>query len=128
MATRNSRQEAEQLIASLDPSRQYRILDNSVSRRIGRAVAQRQGYTVVEDTGGPMVTAQVTEFEVLEVRHCADCGAEVLTRAIGEDYIVECANCEKRNHEAHKHALAADKAREAERVREVAWRNKWEES
>jgi len=130
MATRNSKIEAEALVKDLVeqyPHRQFRILDNSASRRIGRAVAQNAGYSIIEDTGGPMVTAQVVEFEVLEVRHCGNCGAEVLTRAIGEDSVTHCAQCGKQHHEAHVQQLAADKAREAERVRIAVARDEWEE-
>jgi hypothetical protein len=98
MATRKTLTEAEELSAKLQiahPTAKIRIIANHREMRIGRAVAERQGYEVLGDDGGIMVLAQVTEFSILEVRHC-DCGVELLTAAIGEYGVDMCQKCAER--------------------------------
>jgi hypothetical protein len=104
MATRNTIQEAQELKARFEtryPARKFRVVDQSEKMRVGRRVAIAEGYEILEDTGSAMVTANCTQFAVLEIKHC-ECGAEVLTAAIGEDDFCECDSCyqERRTRQA----------------------------
>lgn len=98
MASRTTLRKAEELKEQMQewvPAVTLRIIDRSETRRIGRGVAEMEGYKIVEDDGGIMVLAEVTQFDVVEVRQCA-CGAEVLTIAIGEAGLDECQACKRK--------------------------------
>lgn len=121
MAGRQTATEAQELKRSLEqafPTRAFRIIDNSTKRTIGRGVAKRNGYTIIEDDGGIMVKVNYTEYLVLEVRKC-DCGAEILTAAIGEDGLSECLDCRSKRHGQQNTNSAS--------VREWTARDAWEE-
>ena len=66
-------------------------------------------------------------FSVLEVRHCI-CGAEVLTKAVGEDGRNECATCKTKR--AQRQSAQSQEAirRSAANVAEHAWRDEWEQA
>ena len=121
MASRSTRQEAEKVKAEFQasyPDATIRIIDNSKTMRIGRLVAQDKGYDIVEDDGGIMVTAEVTTFDILEVRTCA-CGNEILTAAIGELGLTEC----KSGKEQRRARQAAELADGIERNRTAVARH-----
>ena len=115
MASRKTLKEAESLrdeFQARHPAATFRIIDNSKTMNIGRVVAMMDGYDIVKDDGAIMVTAKVTRFDVVEVRHCS-CGAEILTAAIGENGIDECAKCKEAAHTARM----SESARRCERSR-----------
>lgn len=107
MASRTTLEKAQNLKVELEvrhPHAQFRIIDNSKKRHVGREAAEADGYKIIED-GEIMVLAMVTRFDVLEVRHC-DCGAEILTVAIGEHGLDECTTCRTERQTRQKQALA----------------------
>lgn len=129
MATKKSLKEAQEAITRLQtrhPNATFRIVDNSKTMRIGRGAAARQGFEIVEDDGGIMVTAKVTAFDVYEIRYCR-CGAEVLTAAIGEDGLDECRTCRKKREERQARISGRNRRESARRVAQAEWRDRWEE-
>ena len=107
MASRTTLEKAQNLKAELQarhPRAEFRIIDDSKERHIGRNAAEADGYKIIED-GEITVLAMVTKFDVLEVRHC-DCGAEILTIAIGEHSLNECVTCRTERQARQKQALA----------------------
>jgi hypothetical protein len=130
MASRQTETEAQELKANFEktyPDRTFRIINSSQERRIGRGVAEMKGYQIIEDDGSIMVTVNYTEFQVLEVRKCV-CGAEVLTAAVGEDGLNECPSC-KAERKSRQEQDGTERAnRSAAKVREMTWRDAWEES
>jgi hypothetical protein len=108
MASRDTLAEATELKNKFEtryPARKFKIVDQSEKMRIGRRVAIAEGYEILEDTGSAMVMANCTQFAVLEVKHC-ECGAEVLTAAIGEDGLHECDDCYRHRQERQARVLA----------------------
>jgi DNA-directed RNA polymerase subunit RPC12/RpoP len=112
MATRNSKHAAEELKTKWEaeyPGSEFVIIDRSGIQMIGKFVAEENGYEIIEGNG-PRVKAKVTEFEVLEVKHCHNCGAEVLSAAIGEASSYECVEC--------RNKLAAERHSRSEEAKE----------
>jgi Tat protein secretion system quality control protein TatD with DNase activity len=131
MATRSTKEKAEELKKKLEgqfPSATFRVTDKSATRSIGRKVAEREGFQVVEDNGGPMVKAKVTEYLITEVRQCHDCGAEITTVAFGEYGLDECRECEEKRLARQKKELAESIERSRQNVAEWEWRDAWEEA
>ena len=107
MASRTTLEKAQNLKVELQvrhPCAEFRIIDDSKERRVGRSAAEADGYKIIED-GEITVLAMVTRFDVLEVRRC-ECGAEILTAAIGEHGLDECATCRIERQARQKQALA----------------------
>ena len=93
MASRNCKRDAEKLVFCLQaqyPDREFAVRRVSKVMKVGRLAAEPS--SVIEDTGGPMVTAEVVTYDVLEVRPCA-CGTMTYSSAIGEDSLAECSAC-----------------------------------
>jgi len=129
MASRDTKEKAIELKQKLEarhPSITLRILESSEERRIGRAIAERKGYEITEDSGGVMVTVNLTEYNIVEVRKCR-CGAEITTIAIGEHGLDECANCEAAREERDSAAIKAGIKAQKAAVDAAAWRSEWEE-
>ena len=130
MATRQTQQAAQELKADFErdyPTRTFRIIDSSREMRIGRGVAEMKGYEITEDDGSIMVKVNYTEFSILEVRACR-CGAEVLTKAIGEDELDECPTCRKAREQRQAQGHRVQEARERTKVRTWTARDTWEEN
>lgn len=130
MASRADREVAEKLKAQYQneyPNREFRVLDKSSTRKVGRVIAERKGFTVIEDDGGPMVTAQVAAFDVLEIRKCADCGSEVLSAAIGEDSAAVCTHCRTARRERKEKRSRRRQTTSRQQVAESRARDRWEE-
>ncbi len=108
---------------------EYRVINHSATRKIGRKAAEWENYEIVEDTGELTVLAKVPSFHVVQVLHCDVCGAEILTRAIGEDRAVTLCPTHAVEREAKLEAEVAQgieqSAREAARW---AARDEWEEN
>ena len=66
-------------------------------------------------------------FSVLEIRHC-DCGAEVLTKAIGEDGLNECATCKAARAQRQSAKSEASIRSAARNVAEANWRDWFEQA
>jgi len=129
MASRDTKEKADELKQQLEarhPSIELRIIESHEQQRIGRAVAKRKGYEIVEDNGGIMVTVNVAEFNVVEVRKC-QCGAEITTIAIGEYGLDECADCSAAREERDSAAIKASIKAQKAAVDEADWRDQWEE-
>ncbi len=127
MATRSTQQAAQELKSEFEtryPNRQFRIEDNSGAMQIGKMAAKRQCYEIIED-GDITVIAKVTRYDVLEVRHC-DCGAEILTKAIGEDGADKCRACRERQQVRFDKKLRKSEAEGTQAVRDQAHRDAWE--
>jgi len=125
--TLKAAQELKEQMQARHPGIVLRIEDNSKAMRIGRGAARSEGFEILEDTGAIMVLAQVSRFDVVEVRHCS-CGAEITTIAIGEAGLDECASC-RRERELRNEQYHEDRsARQAHSVREWAARDEGEES
>lgn len=125
MASRKTRQAAEELKAKLQeqhPSLTFKITDVSRTYQMSRATAERWGREIV---GGDATTATVrdAQFNVSEIRTCVDCGAEVLTAAIGEFVIDRCQTCRGKSKADFEASLATSIKAEDERVAELEWRN-----
>lgn len=128
MATRKSCQAAQELVTKLQkryPKATFRIIDNSKTMQIGRKAAEMKGFEIIKD-GSIMVMAQVTQFEVLEVREC-QCGTEILTIAIGEWGLDECTDCHEKREARQAKESQERRLREEQRIAEAEWRNRWEE-
>lgn len=129
MASRITLQEAQNLKAELQVRHshaEFRIVDNSNERRIGRKAAEAKGYQIIED-GRITVLAMVTRFDVLEIRRC-QCGAEILTAAIGELGLDECPACQTKRQARFQKELKESCQRNADHM--AAWdaMDEWEES
>lgn len=130
MATRNTEQEAKELMNNLTeqfPGRRFEIRDTSSECVIGRVIAESKGWTIIEDTGGCMVTVFQPVFEVSEVRICRDCRNNYTTIAIGEADLGLCASCDSRRKERQEQELAQSIKMSQQRINELDWRNAWEE-
>jgi len=129
MASRKTLQEARELAnecQSYFPTAKFRIIDNSKRMMIGRGAAEMNGYTILEDDGSIMVLAEVTSFEVLEVRSCK-CGNEVLTAAIGEAGLDECQPCREARQTRQAHEIEEGIARNQATIdRHIAF-DEWNE-
>lgn len=129
MASRSTLKKAQELKAKFEanhPNAEIRIIDRSGIARIGRGVAESNGFEIVEDDGGIMVTINEVRFEVLEVRHCK-CGAEILTAAIGEWGLDECQACKETRETRQRIELDESIERSHQAVAEMTWRGEWEE-
>lgn len=121
MASRSIRQEAKQVQQKFQeeyPTATFRIIEDSTTTRIGRFVAEQNGYEIVEDNGGSFVTAIMTTYYIVEVRSCNLCGAEVLTHAIGEMSYDLCSGCRTAYQDSERGASAEQQRRSAEAVRQ----------
>ena len=130
MASRATLKEAEEVKEELKArysTATFRIIDNSKTSMVGRALAETKGYKIVEDDGSRFVKAEVTQFDVLEVRVCT-CGAEVLTAAIGEAGVDECQECRTKNTAQYTVELDEAVKRSRDKVAEMVARDEWEES
>lgn len=128
MASRNTFAEAQELKAQFKqdyPGIKIIVLSSKTERRMGRAVAERKGFEIVEDSGGIMVTVKETRFEILEARTCG-CGKEYTTRAIGEIDSGKCDKCSKVGAQRHGQELSEGVQRENERTAKVVAMNDWE--
>ena len=129
MASRKTRQAAQELKAKFQerhPDLIFKITDVSRTYQMSRATAERWGREII---GGDETTATVrdAQFKVSEVRICVDCGAEILTAAIGEIGDDRCPTCRETSKAAFKAELTARKAASAKLSAEREWRNNWEE-
>lgn len=119
MASRSTLQKAQEVKAEIEsrhPGIKIRITDESGVHQMGRAVAERKGFEIVEDNGGCMVTVKETYFDISEVRICTGCGVEILTAAIGEDTLNECTTCRERRLEKQEKELQASIERSRQRM------------
>jgi hypothetical protein len=130
MATRDTLEKAQELKARWEvdfPNAEIRIINKSGIMTVGRGVAEMENLEIIEDNGGIMVKVQMPQFEVLEVRHC-ECGAEILTAAVGEWGLNECQNCKQTREVEYAANLQAGIEKSRQEVNEIAWRDEWEES
>jgi DNA-directed RNA polymerase subunit RPC12/RpoP len=130
MASRNTLREAQELKAQIEkqhPAAKIVIVESSSERRIGRRIAGNEGFEIIEDDGGIMVTVKETRFDVLEARTCQSCGNEYTTVAIGEADDGRCPGCREKAQARWRKELAERVKAEEERVRELEWRNEIEE-
>lgn len=129
MASRTNLREAQELKAEWQtrhPGARFRIVDNSETMMVGKAVAERHGYEIIED-GRIRVLAKVTRFDVLEIRQC-ECGAEILTAAIGEISLNECKECKTKRQTRQAQELEESIRREAQRLADWDAMDEWEEA
>ncbi len=129
MASRKTRQAAQELKAKFQerhPDLTFRVTDVSRTYPMSRATAERWGREII---GGDETTATVrdAQFNVSEIRTCVDCGAEILTAAIGEIGDDRCLACREASKAAFAAELAARKKVSAAFSAEREWRNDWEE-
>jgi hypothetical protein len=97
MATRETKEQAQELLEKFQarwPNLSFRLTDESTSR--------------------------YSQFGVYEVRACQDCGAEILTAAIGEDSINRCRTCKDKAARAEEEQSRQACAKSAERTRRHA--------
>lgn len=104
MATRETMQAAEELKAQFEeryPGSEIRIVDRS--------------------------QPTYSQFAVLEVVKCHDCGAEILTQAIGEIGNNRCNDCREAGRNNWTRKTQESTRRESDRIKEAEWRDRWEE-
>ena len=129
MASRSTMTAATELMKKWQteyPEASFRIIENSEIREVGRALAEREGYTIMEDDGSRWVLANVTRFDILEVRHCA-CGAEILTAAVGEYGLSQCQDCSEMLAARHAREMDSNCQIEAARIMELEIRDRQEQ-
>jgi len=105
------------------PGSKLTIVDKSKKSTIGRDYAIEHGLEIINDSGGVLVTAIVTRFDVLEMKACHNCGDEILTRAIGEIGNDECQDCADRRKAKFQVRLTNRVRAESERVARLEWMN-----
>ena len=94
---------------------------------MGRMVAEQKGFEIL--AGNDItVTVRETRFEILEVRKCRQCDEEILTAAIGEYGLDECAACREKRQARQKAEGQARAERARREVREWDARDAWEEA
>ena len=104
MATRSTMQAAEELKAQFEgwyPGAEIRIVDRS--------------------------QPTYSQFAVLEVVKCRDCGGEILTQAIGELGNDRCHSCREAGHSNWTRKTQESTRRESQRVADNLARDLWEE-
>jgi len=120
MATRETLEEAEELAAQLRrqyPDADIRVVDATQVQTISRTLAAQHGWEIVEDRPKyPLV--RVPEFRVVQILHCAQCGAEFHDEAFGEIGRRYCRSCQERIDEQRR---AESARRVAEARQRVAW-------
>ena len=121
MATRNTKAQAQEIKEKFEKlGFQIRITESSGVQSVGRWVAERKGFEIIEDNGGIRVKCKVTSYLIQEVRQCRDCGKEILTEAIGETAEDDCKDCYQ------TYDFTGNES--TERVKEMAWRDEWEQA
>ena len=130
MATRKSLTEAQALYDSMtskNPDREFRMLDISKEREVGKAIPAQNGWRVIRPgTWGVVVWAE--EYDIREVRHCRDCGAEILTPDwLNDDIIWRCPDCEKKADERLERESLAWRREQDRQIRWAVANDEWEE-